>query len=123
MPQAKASVLIVRVTDVLDRSKLGQKAAEELRARFVEARKRRESIKDAVEGTRFEIDFARELEGERERRRLELLAKARVHAEAVRKKRDAQVVVDAASVISAVDGIDVTDEVIALLDKAGAKKG
>ena len=112
--------MLVRVTDVLDRSQAGQKGAEELRARFLEARKRREGIKDPVEGTKFEIDFARELEGERERRRMELLVAARAHAEAIRKKRGAQVVVDAGSVLAAVDGVDVTDEVIALLDAAPA---
>ena len=109
--------MLVRVTDVLDRSKAGQRAAEELRARFVEARKRRDGIKDPVEGAKFEIDVARDLESERERRRVELLASARVHAEAIRKQRGAQAVVDAGVVLAAASGVDVTDELIAALDK------
>ncbi len=109
--------MLVRVTDVLDRSRTGQQAAEELRARFVDARKRREGIKDPIEGAKFEIDVARDLEGERERRRGELLARARVHAEAIRKKRGAQLIVDAGSVLAATAGIDVTEELIAALDK------
>jgi len=117
MPQERPAVLFVRVTDVLDRSKAGRQAADELRARFVEARQRREAITDAVEGARFELDVARDIEGERARRRDQILQTARDAAEQIRKKRGARMVLDAGALLASADELDVTDEIIALLDK------
>jgi Skp family chaperone for outer membrane proteins len=116
MPDGNAAVLIVRVTDVLDNTKAGKKSADELKTRFLAAKKKREGIKDAVEATKFEIEFARELEGERARKRDELLTKARAAAEKIRAKKKAQLVVDAASVLAFAGAIDITDEIIAALD-------
>ncbi len=118
MPQERPAVLLVRVTDVLDRSMAGRKAAEELRARFVEARARRAAITDTVEGARFELDVARDLEAERGRRRDEILQAARVAAEQIRKKRGARLVLDAGTALAAASELDVTDEVIAAVDRS-----
>ncbi|MBI1946789.1 MAG: hypothetical protein HYS27_13920 [Deltaproteobacteria bacterium] len=119
MPQGSAPVLLVRVTDVLDRSLAGKKAADELRASFVDAKKRRDAIVDPADGARFEAETARAIEGEREQRRAELLVKARAAAEAIRKKRGALVVLDAGAALAAAADLDVTDELISALDRAG----
>ena len=117
MPHERPAVLLVRVTDVLDRSKAGKQAADELRARFIEARTKREAITDAVEGARFELDVARDLEGARARRRDQLLQQARAAAEKIRKKRGAHVVVDAGAVLASSTDLDITDEIIAAIDR------
>lgn len=120
MPEGNVPVLVVRVTDVLDRSKHGVQAADVLRARFTDARRKREAISDPVEGARFETDFARELEAERERHRDALLTRAAALAETIRLRRGALVVVDASVVLAADTNADITGELIAALDAAPA---
>jgi Skp family chaperone for outer membrane proteins len=116
MPDRAFRVLIVSVTDILDRSKAGQEAAKALEGRFVKAKEKRATMTDAVEAAKFEIDAIREIEGERNRLRDALLVKARVAAEAVRVEKGADIVVDKSLALAADTGLDVTDEVLRRLN-------
>jgi Skp family chaperone for outer membrane proteins len=121
------SVLVVDVSRILDDSRAGRAAAQQLQARYDNARAavdklasrgstssgRARSVEAAGE---FEANERAAIEAERVRLRSELLARARPIIEAIAKERGADVVVDAAAVITCAANVDVTDEVLRRLD-------
>lgn len=117
MPDRGFVVLTVNVLDVLDRSRAGKQAAAALEARFQAAKQKRAALAEGSEAARFEIDAVREIEVERGRLREELLAKARVVCEGLRTERKASLVVDRGLALAFDPALDVTDEVIARLDR------
>lgn len=117
MPDRVVLVLCVNVPDVLDRSRAGKQAAAALEARFQAARQKRATLEEGVEAARFEIDAVREIEGERTRLREELLAKARRVCEEIRQEKGAALVVDRSVVLAWDPALDVTNEVLARLDR------
>lgn len=120
MPEARAPVstpvLLVRIVDVLDRTREGQQGARALEQRFASAREAVGKLPPGPERVAAEARAAGEIEAERSRLRDTLLARARAGAEVLRKKRGAQVVLDASLAVAFEGGIDVTEELIAVLD-------
>lgn len=120
MPEARAPVstpvLLVRIVDVLDRTREGQQGARALEQRFADARAAVGKLPPGPERASAEARAAAEIEEERARLRDGLLGRARAGAEALRKKRGALVVLDASLAVALDAAVDVTDELIAALD-------
>ncbi len=120
-------VLVVDLNRVLDESREGRAAAQQLQQRFA-------ALQAAVDklgargassaGRARSTEAASELqsregaaiEDERGRLRAALLGRARPIIEAIARERGAAVVVDATAVIACAAAVDVTDEVLRRLD-------
>jgi Skp family chaperone for outer membrane proteins len=127
-------VIVVDLKRLLDESKRGQVAAQELQARFDAARVSFERL--SAKGTssqgrqqaaevaaEFERDALRQLEEERARLRTALLDAARPLLASVMKERRAQVVLDARACLVVDDAIDITNELLRRLDETDPAEG
>lgn len=111
-------VLLVRVVDVLDRTREGRDGAAALEKQFTAARAAVTAMAAGPEQAAAEAKAVGEIESERARRRTALLERARAGAEQIRKQRGAQLVLDAGLALAFEGALDVTDELIAALDAA-----
>ena len=108
-------MLIVDLARVLDESNFGKAAAKMLKAQFEAARKKRRTIKES-DYAAFDREATIAIEKERARFRQELLQKAQPIIVQIQKSRGADCVLHADALLSYSPAVDITDEVLRLLD-------